>query len=83
MRKEVLHPGKKLLRYIYNVGDSKDNPLRVRAGISESEWYGFVSGELSVNTSLANRLSTIVPDTDVTYWMTLQQKYDESILNLK
>lgn len=76
MRNPVVHPGKKLLQYIYANGDSTENPLRLAANISKDEWYGFISGTVDVNDYLAERLVKIVPGTDEEYWKQAQAKYD-------
>ena len=77
----AIHPGEFLVDVLDEFSITQKN-LAQRIGMSEKVVNEIIKGKSPITRTTASHLSDVFPLSE-TYWMNLQNKYEEDVLKLK
>ncbi|MBP3261230.1 MAG: HigA family addiction module antidote protein [Pseudobutyrivibrio sp.] len=77
--RRMIHPGKYLNKMLEQEGMTQKE-LSIRTGMTEKHISTIINGKKNISASFAKKLEYALPET-MTYWMELQAKYDNEMLD--
>ncbi len=71
-----LHPGKMVYETLIEGAALAVNDAAKKSGVSRATLSRLFNGRCGISPEMALRLSKLLPNTDVRFWLNLQQDYD-------
>jgi antitoxin HigA-1 len=78
---DPLHPGKMVCETLIEGASLSVSDAAKKLGVSRATLSRLFNGRCGLSPEMALRLSKLLPNTDVKFWLNLQQDYD--IWNIK
>ncbi len=76
-----LHPGKILMKILVDIegANLSVTTLSENLGVNRTTLSRLLHGHVGISADMALRLSKLLPNTDMIFWMNLQRDYDISL----